>query len=154
MSRTPSSTNRPKGRSVSRPARIAAPASEFRTTSTPSPPVASRVWAAKSSDRESITGLIPIPRSQARFSSVPAVASTRAPSSRATATAAIPVPPLAEWISTLSPAPSRATCRSAYQAVRKATGSPAAATGPSPAGTRATAVTGTVTNDPNAPPSR
>ncbi len=61
---------------------------------------------------------MPSPRSRARLSAVPAVASTSAPSLRATAIAARPVPPVPLWISTRSPERTRATCRSAYQAVR------------------------------------
>ncbi len=139
MSRLPSSTNRPPGASTARPRRSASPVSELSTTSTPRPPVAAATSAAKSVERESITSSTPpSSRRNRRLAGVPAVANTRAPHRRATASAARPTPPLAEWISTVSPARSRARWPRPYTAVRKATGTAAACSSSSADGRGAT----------------
>lgn len=139
MSRLPSSTNRPPGASSPRPSRSASPVRELSTTSTPRPPVAAATSAAKSVERESVTSSTPSSsRRKLRFAGVPAVANTRAPQRRATASAARPTPPLAEWTSTVSPARSRARWPNPYTAVRKATGTAAACSSSSADGLGAT----------------
>ncbi len=138
MSVLPSSRKRPSIASAPRLASIAAPDSEFSTTSTPAPPVAARVSSANASERESMTWAMPCSRSHARFSGRPAVAKTSAPRWRAISTAAMPVPPVAEWMSMRSPRPSRARCTRLYHTVVNTAGTAAACTAVSPAGRGAT----------------
>ncbi len=64
-SRLPISMKRPSGRSRPRLAGMNSPAREFRTTSTPCPPVASRMPSTKLSERESKTCSMP---SECRYS--------------------------------------------------------------------------------------
>ena len=76
------------------------------------------IWSANAVVRESITTVIPSDRRYARFSSLPAVAKISAPALLATAIAASPTPPDAEWIKIRSPAESFAIPISPYCAVR------------------------------------
>src|ERR1700731_4308444 len=67
MSRFPISMNRPNCARQERPMGIASAASEFKTTSTPFPPVSSMTASAKSARRESMTCLTPRTSSRARL---------------------------------------------------------------------------------------
>ncbi len=126
MSRLPISTKRPPGASSPRERTSVSPEAELRTTSTPRPPVSAMISSAKSRVRESMTCSTPRPRSSSRLAGVPAVAYTRAPRRRATCSAARPTPPVAEWMSTLSPARRRPSCSRPCTAVRNAMGTAAA----------------------------
>ena len=86
------------------PSAMASPASELRTTSTPSPPVTlehlvGEVEACGSRRR----GAMPMDRRRSRLASDPAVAKISAPARRAIWMAASPTPPVAEWMRTRSP---------------------------------------------------
>lgn len=94
---------------------------------------------------------MPRARSDARFSSVPAVAMTVAPSAWATPTAARPRPPAAEWMRTLSPSSRPACSASAYQAVAVTSGRAAASLSDSVAGIGLVWAAGTVRWEATAP---
>jgi hypothetical protein len=87
--------------------------------------------------REEATSTAPAARTRSHLLAL-AVPYTSAPSQRATCTAAVPTPPAAAWISTLSPGPTRPRSTSAYHAVRNANGTPAATVSDRPAGVGAT----------------
>ena len=75
----------------------------FSTTSTPSPPVASKICSPKRVWRLSKTCRTPSERRYACFGAL-AVAKTSAPAACASWMAASPTPPAPAWISTRSPA--------------------------------------------------
>ena len=87
----------------------------------------------------------------ARRGGLPAVAKIFAPAARAIAIAACPTPPVAEWISTLSPALTLARSCRPYQAVACAVVTEAAWASVRPGGSVAARRASQVTNVPQQP---
>ena len=131
----PKVTIRPKGAIVRRRSSKALPPAISSTTSTISPPLASRISAWRSSLRESTATSAPSSRVRARFSSVEAIAMMfPAPIERAIWTQRLPVPPAAALTTTDSPGCMFAEIRRIASAVRPWISSPAAWSSSTPSG--------------------
>ncbi|RFZ41842.1 hypothetical protein DAVIS_02360 [Mycobacterium marinum] len=111
------------------------PASELSTTSTPRPSVTAKNLSAKSTVRESPMWSSSNPMRR-RMSHLPrlAVTNTSSPHCRASCTAAMPTPPVAACTNTDSPDRTPARSDNPYQAVKNATGTPAACANDHPLG--------------------
>ena len=140
------STSRPLRASASMLPAMCGPPTSSRITSAPP----SSLMRAKASSAPIASA--PSAATAARCCSLRTLATTRAPSTRAIWTAAVPTPPLAPFTSTVSPA-TRPACRTrASNAVRKTSGTAAAWASSSESGTLASSRSAATTRVARPPP--